>query len=252
MPENIIRDRRLRPSRRSAAALVSALAVFGGALAASPAVAAAPPAAEIVLTVAPVATEGETITVVASASDAVDLYAYDLVLAYDPALLAVVEGSASGPDGGFTAATTRTGEVTVSHTRRGTSPGLAGSMELGSVDFTVLDGGTATIALPRAVLVSAANESAVQTDAASAAIELTALAEPPVGTDPGTDPGADPGASPVTGPESADSGSGSSSSDPLAATGADVTPWLISGAVAAVLVAVGALLVFRRRSAVTE
>jgi LPXTG-motif cell wall-anchored protein len=243
----------MRRSRRRATATVLALAAAaaGSLLFVSPAVA-APPAASLTVAVTPTVTEGQPITVTVAAADVTDLYAYDVTLEFDPALVSVDAGTAGGPDGGFTSATTGTGTVTLSHTRLGTSPGLAGAgpITLGTLTFTALDGGTAEIVLAAARLVSSTTEVTALAAVASATTVITAL--PDAGPEP--EPGSGGSGSPVASPSpSAGVASGSAASDDagdLANTGADAAPWMIGGAVGVALVAAGAVVVLRRRQAV--
>jgi LPXTG-motif cell wall-anchored protein len=238
---------------RGIAALVAALSLAAGSALLAPA-ANAVAAATITLDVTPdEATEGDTLVVTATATGTSDLYAYDLIFAFDPELLAFDEDSASGPDGGFTAVSVGDGFVALTHTRLGTSPGLAGvdAIELGSFSFTALGGGDTTIALASAELVSATDGSVTLTDVDEAPVALVALPEPPA---PTTTPTPTASSSVVPAP-SASAGAaaiGSTRGRPLAATGADAAPWLVAGAAGIALVAVGVLLVIRRRQAVSE
>src|SRR5690606_36467303 len=87
--------RRLRPR----AALVGGLALAAAALAAP---AHAAPSVTAVTLGTPASVEvGAEVTVTVAATGAVDLYAYDVAVAYDPALVALVDDSVVTPDGGF-------------------------------------------------------------------------------------------------------------------------------------------------------
>jgi hypothetical protein len=243
-----------RPRRAVVAALIAAAAV-GASLVAAPAAVAAP-VATITLDADAAATEGDTLTLTVTATDVSDLFAYDLTVEFDEALLAYVDDSATGPAGGFTSAVPAEGSVTVTHTRLGTSPALSTTtasptLELASITFEALDGGTALLSLPEARLVGAAGDLVSVTTIAPVEVELTALPDPPAPPvdepDPGTDPDTDPDAAatplPVT---------GSGGTRPLASTGADATGWLLGGAFGVALLAAGAVLLVARRRAVTK
>ncbi|MFI2569471.1 cohesin domain-containing protein [Cellulosimicrobium funkei] len=245
MPRPVTR-RRLR----ARAALVGGLAVAAAALA-GPAHA-APSVAQVSLT-APASVEvGAEITVTVAATGVVDLYAYDLAVAYDPDLVALVDDSVVTPDGGFADATDdAAGTVAVTHTRLGTSPGLEGDVTLATLTFTAVSDGAAAFAVPTATLVGADAGTATLTDAASATTTVTAAdvpptAEPTGGTttppvdDGGTTPPGDDGAS-----DSSSSPSGSASGGALASTGASVA-WFVGAALLAVAVGTGILLARRR------
>lgn len=240
---------------RRRAALVVGLALAAAAVAAP--ARSAPSLAEVSLD-APSAVEvGAEITVTVTATGAVDLYAYDLRVSYDPDLVAFVAGSAVAPDGGFAdASDDGTGSVTVTQTRLGTSPGLEGDVTLATLTFAAVADGDAAFAVPTATLVGtdAAQESLV--DAGSASTTITAAAIPtnpptdvptdgettPAGggtTAPGDDGASDPSSSP-TGPSSTGS---------LATTGASIA-WIAGAALLAV--AAGVVVLIVRRRAVTS
>ena len=222
------------------------------ALAAAPAAVAAPPSATFAIGVAATATQGDRIDVVLTATDVVDLYAYDLEVTVPDALLDYVDDSATGPDGGFTAAReTASGTITVTHSRLGTSPGLASDpaapLTLATLSFTAEGAGAAEIVLPSVRLVGGTGETATTTDAATADITIAALpvAEP--------EPEPEPSASaPVAGAPAAGSGSsasgGGAASGSLSATGGDATPIVLSAALGAALLAAGTVIVLRRRA----
>ncbi len=221
------------------------------ALAAAPAAVAAPPSATFAIGVAATATEGDRIDVVLTATGVVDLYAYDLEVSVPDALLDYVDDSATGPDGGFTAAReTASGTITVTHSRLGTSPGLASDpaapLTLATLSFTAEGAGTAEVSLPSVRLVGGTGETATATDAATADITIAALpvAEP--------EPEPEPSASaPVAGSPAAGSGGsapGGATSGSLSATGGDATPIVLGAALGAVLLAAGTAIVLRRRA----
>lgn len=243
-------ERARRRTRRLAALASTALALAATTIVAAPASAfAPPPAAVITIEATPAeATEGDTIQVVVTAASVTDLYAYDLAIAFDPALLAFVDDSATGPDGGFTSAVPTADGITVSHTRLGTSPGLTTgentpTVQLAAFSFTALGGGDATIALSTVRLVNSFDETIDLAEVDTATVTLTALPDP--------EPSPEPTSSPTPSP-TAPVGAGAGTSTPLATTGADAAPWLITGAVAVAVIAAGTLFVIRRRRAVSE
>ncbi|WP_267059311.1 cohesin domain-containing protein [Microbacterium sp. cx-59] len=247
MPERIS-PTRLR-GRRLAALLAAATAVVGATLIAAPAAMAAPATyGAITLTVDDTTiTAGDTLTVTIAADTVADLYAYDLVVGYDPALLSFDAASAVYPTGGFGDAQTGTDAVTFSSTRLGTSPGLTGPQTLVSFTFTALAAGSADISLDSSTLIGTAGETTAVDVTAPGLTATTVIAAAPVTPGPSTSPTTTPSPSasalPIT---------GTTPSDPLASTGADATPWLVTGAIGAALVALGAVLVIRRRQAATR
>ncbi|KAA9083790.1 cohesin domain-containing protein [Microbacterium radiodurans] len=242
-----------RPSITLAPALAGVVALTA-ALAAAPAAVAAPPTATFAIDVAATATEGDRIDVVLTATDVVDLYAYDLEISVPDALLDYVDDSATGPDGGFTAAReTASGMITVTHSRLGTSPGLASDsaapLTLATLSFTAEGAGAAEIELPSVRLVGSAGETALATDAAAADLAIAAL---PV-AEPEPEPEPEPSASaPVAGAPAAGSGGSTSgsaaASGSLSATGGDATPIVLGAALGAALLAAGTAIVLRRRA----
>jgi LPXTG-motif cell wall-anchored protein len=247
MPERISPP---RPRGRRLAALVAATtaAVFGATLLAAPAAMAAPATyGSLTLAVDDTSvTEGDTVTVTIAADTVAELYAYDLDVSYDPALLSYDVDSAVYPSGGFGDALVGTEDVTFSSTRLGTSPGLAGAQTLVSFTFTALAAGSAAIALDSGTLIGTAGET-TPVDTTAAALDATVvIAAAPVPPVDGGGPAPAPPVTelPVTGTPA---GGGSTGADPLASTGADATPWIATGIVSAALVALGAVLVIRRR-----
>lgn len=234
----------LRATRRVSAAIAATLALFAPLAAATAAHAAAPAATFTLELSSSAVTEADTVLATVSGADVSDLYAYDLVFTVTEGVL---EPAAApiGPDGGFTSALDGPGTITVSHTRLGTSPGLSGAVVLATVPLRAIGSGTARVELTSVRLVSSTGETAEQTDVASESVEIEALPAP------------EPSASPTASASPSLSASASaapiaSSSGDLATTGADATPWLISGAVGVALVAIGAVLVARRRQGVRE
>lgn len=233
-----------RATRRLGAALVAVLALFAP-LAAASAAHAADPAATLALELSSSsATEGDTIVATVTGTAISDLYAYDLVLTVTEGVLESADAP-TGPEGGFTSAVDGPGTVTVSHTRLGTSPGLSGTVVLATVPLHAVGSGTARVELTSVRLVSSTGEAAEQTEVASTTVELEALPTP----EPSVSPSASASPSPSASASAVPAVSGPSD---LATTGVDATAWLISGAVGVALIAVGALIVVRRRQGVRE
>lgn len=239
------------PSRRRLgrrAALVGGLAVAATALTAP--AHAAPSVSDVTLDAPSSVEVGAPITVTVAAAGAVDLYAYDLAVSYDPDLVELVEDSVVTPDGGFSdVADDAAGTVSVTHTRLGTSPGLAGDVTLATLTFTAVADGDAPFAVPTATLVGADATTASLTDAAAASTTVTAVVTTPPTDDPtdGTtspsptgDGSAAPGADGASDSPSTSAGSGS-----LASTGASVA-WFVGAALLAVAAGVGILWARRR------
>ncbi len=79
-----------------------------------------------------------TVTVEQSAAD---LYAYDLSVGFDPDAVTYVVDSAGTDDTGSTYASTEKGEVTVTHTKLGTSPATSGDTTLAELTFVATTSG---------------------------------------------------------------------------------------------------------------
>lgn len=88
---------------------------------------------------------GETVTVTVTAEDVADLYAYDLRLSYDPAVLDYVADSAATDLTGATYGLDGDGTLEVVHTKLGTSPAATGAVTLAEVSFTAVATGPASI-----------------------------------------------------------------------------------------------------------
>lgn len=114
--------------------------------------------------------EGDTFTVTVSLPATTDVFAYSATLAFDSDLVAYVDDSATGPDGGFASTSTTADAVVFTHTRLGGSPALDGDLVLFSADFTAIAGGTAPFDLAALTLVGAdTDELVVDTSAVVAA-----------------------------------------------------------------------------------
>ena len=168
---------RSRRARLCAVALVlTPAAIAGSAMLAAPAALAAPATATALAIDAPAtATEGTDVTVTVSADDAVDVFAFSLTFEYDSTLLKFDANSFAAPAGGFSAETIGDGLVTLTSTRLGSSPGLAGDIGLGTASFTAIDGGDAKVTLRAATLVSSTSDVTVLSDVDEASIALTGL-----------------------------------------------------------------------------
>ncbi|MDQ1205915.1 cohesin domain-containing protein [Microbacterium sp. SORGH_AS_0862] len=225
--------------RRLAAATAAAAALLGATLVVAPAAHAAPAVIGVTITATSAAEVGDTVTVTIAASNVEDLYAYDLALGYDAELLAFDEGSATFPSGGFGDATADAdrGLAFLTHTRLGTSPGLVGAQPLVAFTFTALAAGDAVIELVSADLVGAARDTAsldvTAIDPATTVITAVVV-QPSTTPSPST-------STPAAVPADASSG-------PLATTGVDAAPWLVVGVVALAAVALGVVLLLRRRA----
>lgn len=249
MPENTPARRPLRRRSRAVAALAAASALLGGSLVLAPAAVAAeapPTIGAVTLTAPAAADEGDTVEIVLAVDAATDVFAYEVAIAYDPSLLAFVDGASTFPDGGFDAVDDDAGAVTFTHTRLGTSPGLTGAQELVSFSFTALGGGAAAITVTDATFLSASGAAIGLPEGAvvSATTELTAAPEPP---SPSPTPTASATTTPVAPTDEATPAPGTAG-PPLAVTGQDATTWIVAGVLAAALVAAGVVIVLRRRT----
>ncbi|MBN0039803.1 hypothetical protein JN535_06390 [Cellulosimicrobium cellulans] len=241
----------ISPSRRRhgrRAALVGGLAAAAAALTAP--AQAAPSVSDVAVDAPSTVEVDDPITVTVAATGAVDLYAYDLTVSYDPDLVELVEDSAVTPDGGFSdVADDAAGTVSVTHTRLGTSPGLEGDVTLATLTFTAVADGDASFAVPAATLVGADTTTASLTDAATATTTIGATVTTPPTDDPTDGATSAPptgGATTAPGTDGAsDSPSTSAGSGPLASTGASVA-WFVGAALLAVAVGIGILWARRR------
>jgi len=227
---------------RLVTALVAA-AIVAVPFCAAPAAVAAAPTATLAISATPASVAvGDTVTATITATGVTDLYAYDLDLTFDPALLRIDASGATGPQGGFTTATAGNGTATVTHTRLGTSPGLSGApLTLAVVTFTALGSGTATVALPTARLVSSTQDVTRLTPAASAVVRIAAPSAASPTPAPSVSASATAAAAPATAAPAA------AATPDLAVTGLDAGLWLVAGALGVGVVAIGAVLIARRR-----
>lgn len=256
MPDVISRVRRPRASTRGIALLTAATvaaASFGCAVVlAAPAAAAAPTVADIAITATSandpggMVAIGDTFSVDIAATSATDLFAYEVIVSFDREKLALVEDSPVYPEGGFGAVSAASdlaaGVVSFTGSRLGTSPGLEGDHTLVAFDLTAVGSGTADIAIETVTLVGSTAEALVVDAPAAISVEISADPVPTASPNPTA-------SAPATStPTSAPLPSPSSTGPPLAATGADATPWMIGAALALALIALGAALVIRRRA----
>lgn len=214
--------------------------LIAASLALSPAALAAGGLVGTVTVTAPAtADEGDTVTVAIPVDTVADLYAYDLTVTYDPALLEFDPASATLPAGGHSSLADAGGTIHLTHTRLGTSPGLDGPQTLATLTFTALGGGTATVQLADATFIDSLGTATPIAAPVGTEIALTAA---PV-TEPS--PTASDSASPSPSASAALAVSGDS--NPLASTGSTLVVPLIAGALAVALLALGTVLVIRRR-----
>lgn len=234
------------PKRRAGFSL-SALAVLtGGLVLAAPLSAtAAPSAANFSIAVSDATVDvGDTIDVTVSATTAADVYAYELALGFDPAVLQYVDGSAATEISGVNSATVSGETLEFVHTKLGTSPSATGDLTLATLSFEAIGSGSGALTLD-VELVGADAASLTFADAATASIDVAALPGTPPSTSTPTPP-ALPGSPGSPAGEDAEPVS-SPGRDNLSETGADVTPWPIVGAALAMLLG-AALLIGRRRA----
>ncbi len=230
---------------RAAIIVATTVGLVGASLALSPAALAAGGQIGTVTVTAPgAAHQGDTITVSIPVDGSTDLYAYDLELRYDPALLDLDEASAAFPTGGHSSVAGGAGTVHLTDTRLGTSPGLSGAQNLVSVSFTVLGGVATSVTLARAPFVDSMGGSTSLPRPAVSDIALTAspVVEPSPSSAAPT--GSVGSASPAP---SVSAAAVETDSDPLAVTGSSFVAPLIAGAIAVALLALGTVLIIRRR-----
>lgn len=222
--------------RRSLVHLLLAVGLIVGI---APAASAAPSAVVDVSAPTSVA-QGERWEMTITASDVTDLFAYDLRLTMDTAALALVSGEVIGPEGGFTSSTTTDSGYVVTHTRRGTSPGLDGDQTLARLVFEAPGEGTVPVDLSAVQLVGADGSTLDLNDVADIEVDIQVPAATPTPT-PTPDPE-------DTGGSTADGQGGAGAADGLTGllpnAGTSITLALLM--LAAVMVAAGLWL--RRRT----
>lgn len=208
------------------------------------------PAADGVVLDAPDSVEtGDVIDVSITLSGGVDLYAYELDVAYDPLLVEYVPDSAVLPDGGFGDASDDGEGIAVVHTRLGTSPGLEGDIVLATLQFVAGEAGVVAFSPSSLAIVGADGEQGtIDLDAID--VEIVSVDDGGSGgTDPGSDPDDDTGGG-TGGTDGTDDGTGTDPGD----TDGDlaVTGIAMAGIVMAIILAlasVGAGIMLLRRKA---
>lgn len=242
-----------RPARPRTALLTGALAVGFVALGASPALAA--PTVESATIVAPAtATVGDTIDATVALTDTTDVFAYELTVDFDPAVLDYVDGSATAPSGGFDDVDETDGTLTVTHTRLGTSPALEGDLGV-DLQFIAIGAGDGTLELSSVTLVATDGTTTTLEAPSSAAITVEAVVVPPVEPSPTPTTPADGGTGTTPTPSpTATAVAAAGGSGPLAFTGSEAMPGILIGAAAllAGLTAVTVAAIRRRRTAGTR
>lgn len=254
---------RSRPTTLLTISLRTAVITAGGVglavLAASPA-AAAPVATTATISAPATVPVGDTIDVALTLPDTTDVFAYEIDIAADADAVEVVDGSATGPDGGFDSVEQDGDTVTLLHTRLGTSPALSGDLAA-SVELTATSPATVDLAVTSVTLVATDGSTTTLTDPASTTVTIAAVPTPsptptagapstptatpstaPGGTGggPGTGTGTSGAVDPVTDTSAAPAGGA------LAWTGADLAAWVAASV--ALLLAGAGLVVARRRA----
>ncbi|PYY35476.1 cohesin domain-containing protein [Curtobacterium sp. MCBD17_030] len=252
---------------RTAAFRTAVIAVGGlglAVLAASPA-SAAPVATTATITAPAAVTVGDTLEVDLTLPATTDVFAYQIDLAADADSLEVVDGSVTGPDGGFDSVEQDGDTISLLHTRLGTSPAISGDLAA-SVELTATSPATVDLAVTRVTVVASDGSTTTLTDPASTTVTIAAAPTPaptptptPTATPTGV-PTATPSATPIaggtdgtgtgtdagTGTDPVGSTSGRPAGGALAFTGSDLAPWI---AASAALLLAGAGLVLARRRA---
>ena len=172
--DQTIRGRQMtkKTMRRGAIGTLS-LALLGAALAVTPAQADEPTFA--VTTSDSSVAVGDEVTVTVAASNVQDVFAYELALDFDPALLAYRADSAATDVSGSTYASVRGDDLVVLHTKLGTSPAAEGDVSLVSATFTARKAGTAALAVPSLRIVGTSGEArTAEVEGASVAVDRVA------------------------------------------------------------------------------
>ncbi|WP_344330160.1 cohesin domain-containing protein [Aeromicrobium halocynthiae] len=221
-------------------ALLHLLLALGLVVGTAPVASAAPSAVVDVSAPSSVA-QGERWEMTITASDVTDLFAYDLQLTMDAESLVLVSSEVTGPEGGFTSSTATDSGYVVTHTRRGTSPGLDGDQTLARLVFEARGEGTVPVDLSSVQLVGADGATLDLDDVADLEVDIEARAATPTPT-PTPDP-ENTGGSSAGGPGGA-SGDADGLAGLLPNAGTSITLALL--VLAAVMVAAGLWL--RRRT----
>lgn len=234
------KPRRLARLLAVAGAIAAGLGLAVGAVA--PAVA-APAVTGATVTAPTSVTAGTTFDVTVTLRGAADVYGFETVVSFDPAVASYVDGSAAAPAGGFDSVRTGTGTVALAYTRLGTSPALSGDIAY-TLTFSAVATGSTAFSLSSLSLV----------DSASAVVASTNVAASPVVT---VAPAAVASPTPTPTPTSGTASTGSVTGDPgstaalsaddLASTGSDVLPFAIAAVALLVVGTTVVLLTVRRR-----
>ncbi|BFH60808.1 S-layer homology domain-containing protein [Paenibacillus azoreducens] len=92
------------------------------------------------------AVNGQEITVLVTGNDLKDLYAYDLIISYDPGKLVYLSAS-SGASGFGVDPIVKNGKIRIAHTKVGKIAGDNGTKELASIKFKRLGSGTTSVSV---------------------------------------------------------------------------------------------------------
>ncbi|MFF2052966.1 cohesin domain-containing protein [Leifsonia sp. NPDC058194] len=231
---------------RLLAVTAASLAGLGLAIGAAAPATAAPAVATVSVSSPTAATAGDTFDVTVTLAGASDVYGYESVLAFDPAVVAYVDGSAVTTAGGFDTVRTGSGTVDLAYTRLGTSPALSGDISY-TLTFTATAAGSTAFTVSSLSLVDAASAVTASTDAATSPVVAVAPAAV-------TSPTPTPTPTPSTGVAGSGGGgtgstSASTSADDLASTGSNAVPYVIAGLALLAVGSAAVLLTVRRRRA---
>ena len=231
-----------RPRHRRTALMAGALAIGLSLVGVGPALA-APSVSSVTLTVSPTTLEvGDTVVASATLVATADVFAYEVTFSFDEDIFEYVDGSATGPEGGFDAATEAPGTVTITHTRLGTSPTLSGDIAL-TAEFLSIGDGETGIEIPTVTLFDSEGGTTPLTDVASSE-ELTVEPIEVVQPSPSPSPSTSASPSPTTAPT--DEGG------PLAFTGSTIGGSIAIIVLAALAALALGIVLVRRRIASTR
>ncbi|MCU1476455.1 MAG: hypothetical protein JWQ64_1148 [Subtercola sp.] len=233
--------------RIRSAVVASGIAVCFTLVGAAPAFA-APATESVSLTATPSVSVGDTVDIGLKLVGATDIFAYDVTLTFDPAVLSYVDGSATGPTGGFDSVEKSTGSITLVNSRLGTSPALSG--DLASIaTFTAVGSGDASIAASTVSLVDETGATTALSDAATADVVVAAAPTPTPTPSETSTPSPTTGTGDATStPTAVAAASSSNGTGSLALTGLSIGGSLLLG-VAVIVIGIFAV---RRRKSVTR